>query len=186
MIELKAQVNEMIANHGEEAVVKAIQVLTNKSVKPIPADHMEILNVEKLHATISQLDSATADILEAGEKNEAAYSNKADLVKRAKELETEIQLAESEAFMNVQGEGKDAYAMVGGNKIALTNDKARDAYRIMASKQQREELAQVTSQIAKIDIEIQKTKETYYATQEACQNTRAKASVQAALLNFLR
>lgn len=153
--------------------------------KNIPADYVSILEAGKINDTLNQLDSATAEILAAGQANEAAYGNKADLMKQSRELETEIQLAESEAFMQIEGEGKDAYAVVAGKKVPLTNDKSRDAYRVMSSKAQREQLAQVTSQLAKIDVEIARAKETYYAKQEASQNIRVKANVQAALLNFL-
>lgn len=186
MEELKKQVDEIIAKHGEEAVVKAVQVLTNKALKSIPADHMDILGVDKLHATINQLDSATAEILTAGQANELAYGNKSDLIKQSRQLETEIKLAESEAIMQIEGSGKDAYVVIAGRKTALTNDQSRDAYRRMASKTQREELAQVEGAMAKIDVEIAKAKEKYFATQESSQNIRAKAHVQAALLNFLR
>ena len=152
----------------------------------VPVEFSGIIDPIKLSDSINQLDSATAEILAAGKANEAAYGNKADLFKRSKELNTEILLAESEAFMQIQGEGKDAYAFVGGARIALTNDKIRDAYKITASKEEREELGIIESQLAKIDVEIAKAKETYFATQESSQNIRAKANLQAALLNFLR
>lgn len=160
--------------------------MSNKEIKTIPAEYAGILDAVKLNDTIAQLDSATSEILAAGQANEAVYGDKAELAKQARDLTTEIQLAESEALMQIQGEGKEAYAIVGNLKVALTNDKARDAYRVTASKTHREELAKVESQIAKIDVEIAKTKETYYAKQEASQNIRAKANLQAALLNFLR
>lgn len=176
----------LIEKCGEEAVVKAMNTLTLKAGRPIPAEHIPVLDAHKLQETILQLDTAVGEILEAGKANEAAYQNKADLKRRFRTLDTEIKLAESEAIMDIQGNGKDAFVMIGDKKTALTNEQSRDAYRRMASKKLREEQASVEADLDKIDVNIARAKESYNAKQEASQNIRIKANLQAALLNFLR
>lgn len=94
--------------------------------KHVPAINTPVVTDEQLINTISQLDAAVTDILEAGRKNEETYQNKAELARRARQLETSIQLTESEAICTIIGTGKDAYGLVMMEgkevKVACTND----------------------------------------------------------------
>lgn len=151
----------------------------------INKDFIEVLSNEELKATQLQLDTAVSELIEIGTQRESVYGDKAVLAKRARELQTEIQLAESDAIMNVQGSGKDAYGIIGNRKIFLTNDTARDAYRREASRKEREELAQVEGQLDKINIELFKITDSFNVKAEALRGIQAKARLQAALLESL-
>lgn len=151
----------------------------------INKDFIEVLSNEELKATQLQLDTAVSELIEIGTQRESVYGDKAVLVKRARELQTEIQLAESDAIMNVQGSGKDAYGIIGNRKIFLTNDTARDAYRREASRKEREELAQVEGKLDKINTELFKITDSFNAKAEALRGIQAKARLQAALLESL-
>jgi len=140
---------------------------------------------DKLQASLYQLDTGVGDILAAGTAVEASYQNKAEMVKRSRQLETEIQLAEAGAIMEIQGTGKDAFAVVGGKKIAITNDQSRDAYRHTISRELRAEKATVDASITKLDIDIIRAKDGYNAKLEAFHGIRVKANLQAAILNNL-
>ena len=151
----------------------------------INKDFIEVLSNEELKATQLQLDTAVSELIEIGTQRESVYGDKGVLAKRARELQTEIQLAESDAIMNVQGSGKDAYGIIGNRKIFLTNDTARDAYRREASRKEREELAQVEGQLDKINAELFKITDSFNAKAEALRGIQAKARLQAALLESL-
>ena len=151
----------------------------------INKDFIEVLSNEELKATQLQLDTAVSELIEIGTQRESVYGDKAVLAKRARELQTEIQLAESDAIMNVQGSGKDAYGIIGNRNIFLTIDTARDAYRREASRKEREELAQVEGQLDKINTELFKITDSFNAKAEALRGIQAKARLQAALLESL-
>lgn len=151
----------------------------------INKDFIGVLSNEELKATQLQLDTAVSELIEIGTQRESVYGDKAVLAKRARELQTEIQLAESDAIMNVQGSGKDAYGIIGNRKIFLTNDTARDAYRREASRKEREELAQVEGQLDKINTELFKITDSFNTKAEALRGIQAKARLQAALLESL-
>jgi hypothetical protein len=144
------ELNEIVMTYGPERVKAAIEEILGKISKPIPVDHVPVISPDKLSDTIAQLDAAASDVLEAGRANEAAYKDKAELLKRKTQLETEIQLVEAEAVMQIKGEARNQYVEIGGVKTALTNDQARDAYRRMSSRPAREELAKIEAQIPAI------------------------------------
>lgn len=185
MEDLRIAVQGLILAHGPEKVKAAADALLQKSTRSIPAEHIPVLEAHKIKDTLDQLDAAVADVLEAGKNNEAAYKEKADLLRRRTTLENDVKITEAQAIMEIRGEARSQYVMVGSEKVALSNDQARDAYRRMASKDQRIELAKVEAEIAAIDVEIFKAKEKWNAAQEANHSIRAKAAVQAALLQFL-
>lgn len=173
------EIKELINQHGTDAVVKAVEELT---AKHLPKTSTPLVDEDKLQATIYQLDTGVADILEAGNLVEATYQNKAELMKRSRQLETEVQLAEATAIMEIQGTGKDAFVVYGGKKIAITNDTARDAYRRTASQELRKEQAETDAEITKLDISLARARDTYNAKLEAFQGIRVKANLQANIL----
>ena len=99
---------------------------------------------EQLINTISQLDAAVTDILEAERKNEETYQNKAALARHARQLETSIQITEAEAINTIC----DAYGVINypngtSVRVSVTNDTQRDAFRKHFSATERKELVSV-------------------------------------------
>jgi hypothetical protein len=183
MDQLKDQIKDLVAAYGPDKVETVIQAALNRP--KVPADYIRVLSPQALADSVIQLDAGAQDIIEKGKDQEAAYDNKAGLLKQKLQLETEIDLSESEALMAIRGEGKDAYAMVGQDKVSITNDKTRDAYRKMASAEQRKQLAEVEGKLAALDIARFKASDAWNTAKEASDKVQAKAQLQAALLNFL-
>ena len=154
-------------------------------VRPIPAEYIPIISTTVLENTLLELNAGMDDIFTAGKAKEAVYANKRELIKQKIQLDTEIKLAESDAIMQIRGEARSQYVMVGGEKVILSNDQARDAYRRMAAKDLRVEMARVEGELAAIDVDLAKANDCWYCSKDANDNIRAKASVQASLLNFL-
>lgn len=159
--------------------------LQKAKAKGIPAEFLQVLNPNEIAATVDQLDAAVQAVVEKGEAKEATYGEKPQLMKRRTQLETDVKLTEANALMQVQGEGRNQYVVIDGVKSYLGNDQARDAYRRMMSKESREELARINAEINAVDIELQKATDSWYTAKEAADSIRAKANLQAALLNFL-
>jgi hypothetical protein len=186
MENVKMELEKMVEAYGADEVRKAIENLMGRVSKPVPAEHIQVLSPKRIEDTVAQLDSAVSEVLAAGDALDAAYKNRGELLSRKAQLEGEIKLEEAQAIMEIRGEARSQYIMVGDEKVLLTNDTARDAYRRMASKTQREELAGVEAQLAKLDAEIEQAKEKRNTVKEANDSIRAKGHVQAALLNYLR
>lgn len=110
---MKEELQKLIEQYGADAVVKAAAEALNKHV---PTINTPVVTDEQLLNTISQLDAAVTDILEAGRKNEETYQNKAALVRHARQLETSIQITEAEAINTIYGTGKDAWGTSGKGK----------------------------------------------------------------------
>lgn len=179
--------DSLVKECGADTVVEAVEAITKKSV---PRINTPVVTDDQLINTINQLDVAVSDILEAGKKNEETYQQKAELARRARQLETSIQLTESEAICTIIGSGKDAYGIYTYEdgrsvKVACNNDTQRDAFRRMFSADDRRELAQVESEIRAIEVAQFKAKDDYDAKKEALSCIRVKAQLQAAALNFL-
>ena len=126
---MKEELQKLIEQYGADAVAKAAAEALNKHV---PTINTPVVTDEQLLNTISQLDAAVTDILEAGRKNEETYQNKVELARRARQLETSIQITEAEAINTICGTGKDAYGIIpypdGTHvRVAVTNDTQRDA-----------------------------------------------------------
>lgn len=148
-------------------------------------EYLSIINPQKLEDTLQQLDQAVVDVIDAGTKREESYGEKRDLLRRKYELEGRVELEEADALMTVRGEGKTAHAIVNGETVSLTNDKARDAFRRYASKETRTELAQVEGQLSQLDVDRFKATDGWETAKEAADLVRHKAALQASLLNFL-
>lgn len=176
------QLKQLVESYGYDAIVETVRKLTSK---PLPTTNA-LVHEENLAATLYQIDTGIADILAAGTANEEAYQNKAELQKRARQLDTEIQLCEANALMEIQGTGKDAFVIMGDKKVAVTNDQARDAFRRTASQALRKELGEIEAELIKLDIGLAKAKDAYNAKLEAFQGIRIKANLQANILAYLK
>lgn len=106
---MKEELQKLIEQYGADAVAKAATEALNKHV---PTINTPVVTDEQLINTVSQLDAAVTDILETGRKNEETYQNKVELVRRARQLETSIQITEAEAINTICGTGKDAYGII--------------------------------------------------------------------------
>lgn len=184
---MKEELQKLFEKYGVDTVAKAVAEATTQH---IPTINTPVVTDSQIINTISQLDAAVSDILEAGRKNEETYQNKADLARRARQLETEAQIVESEAIMKIEGTGKTAFGFVHDDtgksvKVFLTNDIQRDAYRRHHSAHIRKELASVESDIKAIEVAQFKAREDLEAKKEALSCIRAKAELQAAALTYL-
>ena len=70
----------------------------------------------ELQASLQQIDAAVQDVLEKGKAREEAYGEKASLIKQKVKLKTAVELKEAEAFMQIQGEGRNQFAYVNDQK----------------------------------------------------------------------
>lgn len=186
MLEIKKELHDLTTIYGAEKVKAVIEAVYGKIEKSIPAEHIQVLGAERLEDTIAQLDAAVDKIVQTGIALDEAYKNKGALLSQRLQLETEVKLAEADAIMSIKGEARSQFVEVAGEKVALTNDTARDAYRRMSSKMPRIQLAQVTADLAALDVGIEQAKEARNTVKEANDSIRAKGNIQAALLNYLR
>jgi hypothetical protein len=151
----------------------------------IPAEYMHLLSPASLAETLDSLDRAIGAEAAACDAKEASYGGKGDLLRQKNQLETSVKLTEAEAMSKVQGEGKSQYVNMGGEKLYLTNDQARDAYRRMASKTDREELGRINAELGRIEVDQFKATDAWYGAKAVADSIGKKADLQAALLNFL-
>lgn len=181
-----AKVLDFVAGLIAKAEKAALNVVDHsKAARSIPAEHFRIIAPQFIEATLEQLDSTVNEILRAGERREAAHKERGPLLQRKEQLLTDIKLTESDALCSVQGTGKDAYVMVGGQKLFLPNEDARNAYRRTLTQAQRTELASIEGQLAAAEAEAARYKMPFDTAVEAAASIRAKAAIQAALLNYL-
>ena len=181
---MKEELQKLIEQYGADAVAKAAAEALNKHV---PTINTPVVTDEQLVSTISQLDAAVTDILEAGRKNEETYQNKVELARRARQLETSIQITEAEAINTICGTGKDAYGIIpypDGTHVRVSVTQ-RDAFRRHFSADERKELASVEADIKAIEVSQFKAREDLDAKKEALSCIRAKAQLQAAALTYL-
>ena len=181
------ELKKLIEQYGADNVLEAAAKMASKHV---PTINTPVVTDNQLINTISQLDAAVSDILEAGRKNEETYQNKAELARRARQLETSIQITEAESINTICGTGKDAYGVITYKdgrsvKVAVTNDTQRDAFRRHFSADERKELASVEADIKAIEVAQFKAREDLDAKKEALSCIRAKAQLQAAALTYL-
>lgn len=181
---LQDEITLLVGKHGKEAVGQAAEMLLNFKRKPTTEYH-EVLNPGVIKDTLWQLDASLNDLDEVSKKQQAVFGEKGPLLQRKRQLETEIQLAEAEAFMTIQGEGRSQFVVVDGKKISLTNDTMRDAYRRKMSGDLRKKLAEVEGELLKIETEQEKVKDEWFSKKEMVENVRAKAIVQGNLLKYL-
>ena len=153
--------------------------------RQIPAEFSRIIAPERLDEVMVDLQVSINELITKGEAKEAAYGPKPDLLRQKAQLETAVKLTEAEAMGKIQGEGKSQYVVIAGEKMFLTNDQTRDAYRRTASKAEREALATVNGELGAQDVAIFRATDGWYTAKEAADKVQAKANLQAALLNFL-
>lgn len=153
--------------------------------REIPAEFNRIIAPERLDEVMVDLQVSINELITKGEAKEAAYGHKPDLLRQKAQLETAVKLTEAEAMGKIQGEGKSQYVVIAGEKMFLTNDQTRDAYRRTASKTEREALAKVTGELGAVDVDVFRATDGWYTAKEAADKVQAKANLQAALLNFL-
>lgn len=186
MKELQEQLQGLIAQHGDDAIVKAIQVLTNKAARPIPTDFVPVLDPLRIQETISQLDASSYEVLNAIKGSEDEFQKRKELLSERETVTSEIDLAEAEAIMLIRGGKGDQFVLIGDDKVALTNDQARDAYRKTSSKELRKRLAEINAELVKIDANAAREKDHWNDRKAVYDNIRRKADLQAALLQFLK
>ncbi len=151
----------------------------------IPRELEAIIGTDVLARTMENLDRTINQIvISASSKNEV-YRNKSELMKKKTELETAIKLKEAEAFMETVGEGKEQRGVIDNKTILLNNDANRDAYRRMASANERRELSIVMSELNAIDTDIARSNTEFQKYVELANTIRAKSMVQSSLLNYL-
>lgn len=153
--------------------------------RQIPAEFSRIISPERLDEVMVDLQVSINELITKGEAKETAYGPKPDLLRQKAQLETSVKLTEAEALSKIQGVGKDQFVVVGGEKMYLTNDQTRDAYRRMASKSEREALALINGELGAQDVVVFRATDGWYTAKEAADKVQAKANLQAALLNFL-
>lgn len=185
MNDVQQQLDNLVILYGPDKVKAAAQKLLSVSVRPIPAEYIPILSPNEVDKTIRNLEQALNWVMKAGSKKENTYQDKANLVMQQTRMEAAVQLAEAEAFMRIEGEGRDQYVMEEDKKITLNNDATRDAFRRRASAEERRQAANLNAQINAIDVELAKANDSWFTAKETVETVRAKAYLQAALLNFL-
>ncbi|XJZ25985.1 hypothetical protein ACF5W4_11285 [Bacillota bacterium Lsc_1132] len=184
--QVKDQIALLINQFGEADVVAAAETLiTAAKGYQVPTQFAPVIAPEKLADTVAQLDASVSDIIEKAQGREKAYGEKLSLLKRKRELETAIELKESEAIMNIRGESRSQYVMVNGEKISLTNEESRKAYARMAAQEERKQMAEVESELLQLEQKSFWAKDEYEAAVKAGDQVQAKAYVQAGLLNLL-
>ncbi len=162
-----------------------MEALQAAKAKPVPAEFTAIISPQALEQTIDQLELTGAELVQKGQAKEAASTGKGDLLKKKRTLETAIKLTEAEAIMKIEGSGKDAFVTVNGQRQNVGTEQMKDAYRRNISGSLRRELAEVESDIMAMEAGALQASDGWYTVKEASENVRAKAAVQAALLNFL-
>lgn len=186
MKELQEKVEQLIAEHGDDAIVKAVQILTKRAARPIPAEFIPVLDPLRVQETLSQLDASSSEVLNAIKGSEEEFEKRKQLLSERETVQSEIELAEAEAIMQIRGGKGDQFVLIGEEKVALTNDQARDAYRKTSSKDLRKRLAEINAELVAIDANAQREKDYWNDRKAVYDNIRRKADLQAALLLFLK
>lgn len=170
---------------GQDAVMEAAERLLGKiySPRPIPAEYLGVLAPIQLQDTVRQLDATVDDILAHGKAREQAYGNKGELLKRKRDIEGRIQIEEATAFMGISADGKTA--AWNGITYPLNNEANRDAFRRTVSAEARKLLAEVEGDLAQIEVAQMQARDGWETALQAAESVRAKAFVQAQLLNQL-
>lgn len=182
--EVRQAIEALINKYGTEAVTESSLKLANLSGLKLPVDNLGVLHPKVIENTIRQLDGCISDVIEAGDKRESAYQHIGELRGQIRELETEIELTESQAFMQLVYEGKSVSAMLDGVKVPLNNDAMRSAYKKTVTKDLRTEMANLEAQIAKIQTGIDKATQDWETATVASKMVARKADIQAKLLEY--
>lgn len=179
---LREQIRKLADDFGQAAVVKMVSRLLEGAG---PYTYQALMSPAHLTDIMRELDKATQDLLAAGRSREQLLAEKHDLLKQRILLEAEIERKEAEAILAIRGEGREAHVRVDGEKLYMTNDKARDAYKYRACAEERKQLAVVEAELAALDVRISQASDIWYALKEASETIRTKAILQAAMLAFL-
>ncbi|WP_138751089.1 hypothetical protein [Paenibacillus sinopodophylli] len=184
MTDAKQAVQDLTVIYGAEQVKAAASALLGAAARQIPAEHFRVIGAQILADTVAQLDASVDDILNKGDQREAAYGNKADLLKERYTLENQIKLEESTAIMEgLKPDGKS----VEWNSVTypFSNDMARDAFRRTVSSESRKRLAEVEGELAALEVTASIARDGWEKAVQASDSVRAKAFVQARLLQYL-
>ncbi|MBO8162797.1 MAG: hypothetical protein H0Z34_03630 [Brevibacillus sp.] len=181
--ELRERILRLADDYGAEAVRQTTNLLLTRS--STSADYLALVSPLLLSETIRELDDAAQELIKAGRAREEAHAQKRELIARRIRLGAEIERKEADAILKIRGEGKDAHVMVDGEKVYVTNDKARDAYKYRASAAEREELAQLEANLSALEVRIGQATDIWIAHKEASETIRAKAKLKAAMLMYL-
>lgn len=148
-------------------------------------EYFPIISAEAVRATMVELQNAQDDVYSAAQAREQAYQNKAVLIKQKTELEMAIKLTESEALMNTEFIGKDQFGTIDGQRIPLNNDTNRNTFRRMSSADERRKLAQITAELARIEVEFSQADGKWQAAIECAATVKARAALQSKLLGMI-
>lgn len=184
MNDVNQAVKDLTAVYGAEQVKAAAAALLGQAGRQIPAEHFRVVGAQILADTVAQLDASVDDILNKGDAREAAYGNKGELLKERYTLENKIKLEESDAIMNgLKADGKS----VEWNSVTypFSNDMARDAFRRTVSSESRKRLAEVEGELAALEVTASMARDGWEKAVQASESVRAKAFVQARLLQYL-
>lgn len=154
-------------------------------MKSIPAEFVPVISTNKLNESIAEIGAAIDSVLAAGNKKESIFAEKGPKLKRKFELEASIELTEAEAMMQIRDEGKSAHALFAGEKVYLTNEESRKAYKKAASKQQRQDLAVIEGELQVLELEIILAQDEFEKARIAASLVERRAFVQGNLLAFL-
>jgi hypothetical protein len=180
----KEAINDLVKIHGPEKVKAAAEALLGESARTIPAEHFRVIAPAILADTVTQLDASVDDLLRLGEAREAAYENKAELLREKYLLENKIQLEESQAIM--EGLAPDGKTVEwNGIKYPFSNDLTRDAFRRTVSSETRKRLAEVEGELAALEVQASIARDAWEKAVHASESIRSKAYMQARLLQFL-
>lgn len=184
MNDAKQAVQDLTAVYGAEQVKAAAAAILGQSARQIPAEHFRVISAQILADTVTQLDASVDDILNKGDQREAAYGNKGELLKERWQLENKIKLEESQAIMD--GLAPDGKVVEwNGTKYPFSNDMARDAFRRTVSSESRKRLAEVEGELAALEVQASMARDGWEKAVQASDSVRAKAFVQARLLQYL-
>jgi len=171
----------LIDDYGNEKVIHAAEQLLNKEQRRRAGQYHELVTPEKISEGLYFVDQAVGDLLTSGKTVQEAYANRAEIVKQITQLETSIELDEAEAFMMADGNK----VQIDGKTVTLSNDKMRDAYRKYVTRQPRTKLAELESELKRIEIEIAKAKDNQDTAKQSADILKARIYVTANLLKFL-
>lgn len=179
------ELEKLVAEHGVEALTAASASIASKMGMKVPLEHLGVLHPKVLENTVRQLDGCISDTLEAGDRREESYQHIGELRSQARQIESDIEITESLAFMELKTEGKNIYAVLEGVNVPLVNETMRNAYRKSVSKTQREELASVQGKIAKLETDIDKATQAWETATTTGRIVGRKADLQTRLLSYL-
>lgn len=137
---------------------------------------------ERVLAAEQLTNETIKDVTGAGRAVEAAYGERAVLVKAITQLEGDIQLQEATAFMDIDEKG---VVEVDGKQVKLANSEMRDMYRRYVSRETRKQLVEKQADLKEIEINVIKAKDRYDESKLVADMVISRSYVQANLLKFL-